>query len=280
MSGAITKQTVENLICGAGVVFINYNLPGERILGATEGGNTFTVEREIREMPMDGVRGKVKGLRRIISENAKLTVRMKEMSADNIMLALAGAGKFDYPSTEDKTHDEIRSIGAIGDSDYRDNVALVAKLSGSSTPVVCIIENALSDGNFEVGGKDKEEAVIPVEFSAHYDPEDMDTVPYAIRYPIMEGSDVTTIYTNKPAVVLSIDNTPGSEAITVDVGTTCAGLLAAIKSTDGSVQSYATKDSGGEPKTGASVLVTGDVLTVTAEDGEASADYTITVAED
>lgn len=275
---AITTETSKNLLFDAGVVYLNYGLQGERILGATEGGNTFTVEREIREIPVDGARGKVKGLRRIVSENCKLVVNLKELSVENIKLALSGSTSTDYPSTIDKTHDEVRSTGKISDSDYTNNIALVATLSGSSAPVVCIIENALSDGNFEIGATDKEEAVVTVEFSAHYDPEDLTKVPWAIRYPSMELSDVTTIYTNKPAVVLVINNTPGSEAVTVSAGTTCAGLLGAIKATDGSVQAYAITDSEAAPKTGTTALVTGDTLTVTAEDGETTADYAITVA--
>lgn len=276
---SITKETVKNLLCDAGVVYLNYGLEGERVLGATEGGNTFTIEREIREIPVDGARGKVKGLRRIVSENAKLTVNLKEMSAENIRLALAGAAVSDYPSTGEKTHDEIRSTGEIGDTDYANNVALVARLSGTNRPVVCVIENALADGNFEIGGKDKEEAVVPVEFSAHFDPEDMSTVPWAVRYPVMDLSDVTTIYSHKPTVVLVIDNTLGSESVTVAVGTTCAGLLAAIRSTDGSAQTYVIKSDSGEEKSGTDALVTGDTLTITAENETDFAEYAITVQD-
>jgi hypothetical protein len=182
----ITEETLQNLILDAGVVYLNYGESEERILGATEGGNTFTVEREIREMPFDGLKGKTKGARRIIREDAKLTVNLKELSAENIALALAGAVAVDFPEST-STHKEIRSSGKIIDTDYTDNVALVATISGSDIPVVILVENALSDGNFEIGAVDKDEAVIPVEFSAHYDPEDEDgLVPYAIRYPIIE----------------------------------------------------------------------------------------------
>jgi len=277
MSGAITKATIQNLLLDAGVVYLNYGAEGERILGATEGGNTFTVEREVREIPVDGARGKVKGLRRIVEENAHLVVNLKELSADNIRLALAGADVSDYPVDEDKTHDEIRSTGEITEGDYNGNVALVATLSGSSKPVVCVIENALSDGNFEIGGTDKEEAVVPVTFSAHFDPEDMATVPWAIRYPVMELSDVTTIYTVRPAVVLAISNTPEAELITVANNTTVGGLMAAIRATDGSAQTYAVESSGSEEKDRQDELEDGDRLIVTAENEEDSAEYGVAV---
>lgn len=284
---SITGETVKNLLLDAGVVYVNYGLGddmGERVLGATEGGNTFLVEREVREIPVDGARGKVKGLRRIVREDAKLTVNMKEMSAENIRLALSGAEVSDYPEEEEKTHDEIRSTGEITDDDYVDNVALVATLSGSDTPVVCIVENALSDGNFEIGAEDKDEAVVPVEFSAHFDVEDMGKTPWAIRYPVMEKeeseepSDVTTIKTTDSGIVLGIVNTEGMEAITVAGGTTCDDLLEVIDSTDGSVQSYEITDDSGVTKSGEADLVDNDILKVTSESGKEEAEYTITVS--
>lgn len=86
-------------------------------------------------------------------------------------------------------------------------------------------------------------------------------------------SSVTTLNTSDPAVITAIDN--GNETLTVADATTVEDLLAVVKSTDGSNQTYAVTDSGEEGKTGA--LVTGDLLHVTAEDGT-QATYTITVS--
>lgn len=186
---AVTKETLQNIIFDAGIVYINYGLSDERILGATEGGNTFTVEREIREMEFDGLRGKTKGARRIISENATLTVNLKEITPENIKLALAGSEMTDTNEAgmEGTTHKEIRSTGKIELSDYIKNVAFVGTVSGTDKPVVAIVENALSDGGFEISAEDDNEVVIPIEFSAHYDPEDEEgKVPYAIRYPVID----------------------------------------------------------------------------------------------
>ncbi len=194
-------------------------------------------------------------MRRIILENAKLTVNLKEITKANILLALtaseadaaatalmeadylglgtAGAETFTFDQIPIEpvvfyvdgvkqdwvagthytilsdaltiigtstiaenaevvasytyesgvaTHDEITSKQTIEAADYQDNVALIATLSGSDNPVVCIVKNVLSDGNFEIGTTDKEEATIVVEFSAHWDP-DVDEAPWAIRYP-------------------------------------------------------------------------------------------------
>jgi hypothetical protein len=183
----IRTETVKNLILDAGVVYVNYGLADERILGATQGGNTFVVEREIKEIEVDGAKGKVKGLRRLITENAMLTTNLREMSTENIKLALAGSTSSDVLAADGvtKTHDSITSSGDISDADYITNIALVAKVSGSSESVIVIVENALSDGEFNLSFEDKEESTTEVQFSAHYDPADLANVPYEIRYPVV-----------------------------------------------------------------------------------------------
>jgi hypothetical protein len=183
----IRTETAKNLILDAGVVYINYGKAGERILGATQGGNTFVVEREIKEIEMDGAKGKIKGLRRIITENAMLTVNMREMSTANIKFALAGSTSTDVLAADGvtKTHDSIKSSGDVSDSDYLDNVAIVAKVSGSGENIIVILENVLADGEFNLTFEDKEESTTEVQLSAHYDPANLENVPYEIRYPVV-----------------------------------------------------------------------------------------------
>jgi hypothetical protein len=183
----IRTETVKNLILDAGVVYADYGKATERILGATQGGNTFVVEREIKEIEVDGAKGKVKDLRRIITENAMLTTNLREMSAANFKLALAGSTSTDVMAADGvtKTHDSIKSSGDISSSDYLDNVAIVAKVSGSNENVIIILDNALADGDFNLALEDKEESTLEVQLSAHYDPADLAKVPYEIRYPVV-----------------------------------------------------------------------------------------------
>ena len=42
----VTTETVKRLFVDAGAVYVNYDEPDERLLGATRGGNTFTIEQE------------------------------------------------------------------------------------------------------------------------------------------------------------------------------------------------------------------------------------------
>ena len=91
MSRTVTPEQIENILLDAGVVYINYGEVGERILAPTRGGNSFVVEQDVRILERDASLGKEKGLRRVVSENAMLTVRLMDMSIANMQLALASS---------------------------------------------------------------------------------------------------------------------------------------------------------------------------------------------
>lgn len=91
MPQELTQEQIENIVIDTGVVYVNYGEIGERILAPVRGGNQFLVERTIRDIEFDGRRGKTKGMRRIVEENAKLVVGIMDLSMDNIALALSGA---------------------------------------------------------------------------------------------------------------------------------------------------------------------------------------------
>jgi hypothetical protein len=191
MSGptGITTNTVKRFFVDAGAVYLNYGLENERLLGATKGGNTFTIEQEIREMEADGARGPMKGARRIIRSVARCVANLVEITADNILVMLPGATKEDYPSAEAKTHDKITRVRDIQDGDYINNVALVGRISGADENFIGIVENVLADGNISANAVDKDEAAVEVQFTAHFDPAAMDEEPWEIRQPvIIEGS--------------------------------------------------------------------------------------------
>ena len=185
----ITTETVKRLFLDAGAVYLNYGETEERLLGATNDGNTFTIEQDVREIEVDGARGPVKGLRRIIEVRAQIVANLLELTADNLKTALAGSTMEDYPDGEEKTHDKISRKLTIADTDYIGNVALVGEISGSQEPVICIIKNALVDGNLSIDTADKEEAGLEVTFTGHFDPADMDDEPWEIRFPVIgEGA--------------------------------------------------------------------------------------------
>lgn len=186
----IDTETVKNIIIDSGAVYKDYGESGEKVLGATRGGNAFVIEQEIKEMEVDGARVPVKGLRRITKVTARITANFIEMHKDILLAALPGSESEAYPSYAGKTHTKItrdRDIesGLAGESgdDYITNIAIVGEVSGDATPVVIILSNVIADGNLEMNFVEKDEMVTTVQFTAHQDPSDLDTEPWEIRYP-------------------------------------------------------------------------------------------------
>lgn len=184
----VTTDTVKKFLVDAGAVYVDYGLGTERLLGATRGGNSFVVEQEIRIPEIDGAKGPVKGTRRVVAVNARITANLIEITADNILLMLPGAEKADYPTSIGKTHDKITRDAEIADTNYCTNIAIVGKISGSDENFIGIINNVINDGNLEVGMEDRNEAGIATQFTAHYLASDLDTEPWEIRFPVIVPS--------------------------------------------------------------------------------------------
>jgi hypothetical protein len=178
-----TSQTYRQFLIDAGDIRVGYTdeaSPGT-FLAATRGGNTFTIEQEIRTMPVDGVHGPAKGDKRIISVTAKIKANCVEHSPDLWAMALPGA-----VTTEEDTYIEVHRNTDIADGDYLTNVAIRGIVSGAGMDgeyAVLLIKNAVCVGNFELSMVDKDEAVFPLEFTGHYDLSDLDSEPWLLRFP-------------------------------------------------------------------------------------------------
>ena len=180
----VTANTFKKFVIDSGAVYKNYGTGGETLLGATRGGNTFSIETEYREMAADGAKGPVKGGKRITKVDAKIKANFVEISSAVLALALPGAAVSDYPNTPGKTHDSVKRSLAIALADYVTNIAIVGEVTGNSTqPIIVILSNVLADGKFELGFTDNDESVLAVEFTAHFDASALDTEPWEIRYP-------------------------------------------------------------------------------------------------
>ena len=178
----VSANTVKRMIIDAGAVYANYGETEERVLGATREGATFTIEQDVREIPIDGVRGPLKGARRIIEENARITVNLLEMTAENFAMALIGSTV--TQDAEAPPNDIIqRAIAFPDDSAYMVNVALVGRRRDTGQGVIFILKNAMAEGNFEIETADDDEASLEVTFAAHFDPADVETSPWEIRIP-------------------------------------------------------------------------------------------------
>ena len=173
-----TSGTANNLLIDAGAVYKNYGLATEALIGATSGGNEFDIKVKTRDIKVDGMKGAVKGLTRIISTDVTLKVNMLEVTTDILKMALIGS--VDSTGVD---YDVITGKTEIALTDYIDNIAIVGKLSGSLKPVVIILKNALSSDGIKFSSKDSEDNILPITFIASIDPNSPLDSPYEIRYP-------------------------------------------------------------------------------------------------
>lgn len=188
-SAGVSSASVQNFVIDAGACYVNLGELDERLLGATRGGNSFEIEQDIKLIEIDGVRGASMGARRVVESNARIVANLLEITTANLLLAIAGADATVWkddsiePPPVGDSHDKIRRTRNISDLDFIKNIAIVGRVSGSEENIVCMIYNALSDEGFSLGLEDRDEGVLEVTFTAHYDLDDVDTEPWAIMYP-------------------------------------------------------------------------------------------------
>lgn len=189
-----TKKTVENLLLDAGAFFRNFTyeeggtandtfdsaVKAGKLIGATKGGGEFSAVATIRQIEVDGVKGRAKGLEVIDSWDVYLKATVLETTAETIKVAL-GAAAVDTESDED--YDVITGNAAIDLEDYLDNVTWVGTLSGSSEPIIIQVFNGLNTDGLKLTVQDKNEATIPMTFYGHYTDDDLDSPPFRVLYP-------------------------------------------------------------------------------------------------
>ena len=134
----------------------------------------------IRQIEVDGVKGRAKGLETIDSWDVYLKATVLETTAESIKAAL-GAATVDTES--DEKYDVITGNAAIGLEDYLDNVTWIGTLSGSSEPVIIQVYNGLNTEGLKLTVQDKNEATIPMTFYGHYTDDDLDSPPFKVLYP-------------------------------------------------------------------------------------------------
>jgi hypothetical protein len=173
----VSADTHDRLIIDAGAIYTGWTSiasPGT-LLGATKGGSVFELVRNIRTIEPDGAKGPVKGLRRLETVAAKLTVNLLEITEANLLTALPGCAAASHVIT-----------GAeVDDNDYV-TIALVATVTGfagTTAPIVISLQNCLVTGPFQIAANPHDEAVIQMVFEAHYLSTDLDAEPWEIIYP-------------------------------------------------------------------------------------------------
>lgn len=193
-----TRHSLKNVVVDAGAV---YFVPIEgtiqdpdtwEIFGATQGGNSFNVEQEIREIEVDGIKGPVVDGKDIEFVTAQITANVVELSKEVLEHAFPGAEITDWPEDADEsTHDHITRNRNIELADYIKHVVLVGRKRGGKEPIACYISNGLQEEAVEMALEDESEAVMELTFTGHFDPEEPEDEPWGILNPKAETYDVT-----------------------------------------------------------------------------------------
>lgn len=211
-------KTPFNTITGPGKVYVNIDLAklrdvaeidplGAAIanaieIGATRGGTTFTVEKEMRDVEFDGKRGAVKGLVVKESEQGILAVNFIEVDVTNTRLALPGSQAI----VRANGYTEIKPGSCLQLTDYVNNVAIVAVHGNRNKPIVIVLENVLNAGNFELAIVDKDESNPAYEFRSHYSYDKPEEVPYEIFIANEDGFFSTLAASNVTAEQGAVGN--------------------------------------------------------------------------
>lgn len=149
------------------------------IIGATRGGGTFVITREIREPDIDGRRYPFKGGKFVDSADARLTTTLVEITVNNILMALG------MPASAATTSGKVTTIKmhtAIDPDDYIENLCWVGDLADGRMILICL-KNALNTADFNLTFTDKNEGTLPVEIHAHQaNVDDYDEAPFEIVY--------------------------------------------------------------------------------------------------
>jgi hypothetical protein len=191
----LTQEQIENIQIDYGIIFINYGEAGERLLGPTRGGGTFTVEKSIRDIEFDGRKGKTKGMQVLDELNAKLSTPLLDMSLDTLSMVMPYATYADG-----KISAKSENFGRLPTGAYLKNIALLARTVGGSYKLIKLY-NAMSESDFSFTAAPKGEGVVQLEVYAHWDAEN-DT---ADLYDIQDVESLTNDTTPPTATTIPAD---------------------------------------------------------------------------
>lgn len=167
-----------SFILDAGAVYINYGEKNQMILGATEGGNLFGIDEDIRHMTFDTVGGELIGSHRIIGCIPKIIANFIEINYRLLNIVFPGSNiSFNSGSVMIS-----RAIRKLLNSDYIKNIAIVAQHGGTGCYIVCKILNAVTIENIDIPFEDSSESVIEITFAGCFSETNYDDEPWSIDF--------------------------------------------------------------------------------------------------
>ena len=219
-----TAETPKSLLLDAGAFFKNFYVgtdtfesarAGGKLIGATQGGGQFSAVPTIRRIEVDGIKGAAKGLEVIDEWVVTLTANVKEVTKASIQMALTAS-----ETGTSGDYDTIEAKNEILLTDYIDNITWVGKLSGSNSPVIIQVYNALNSTGLDLNVTDRAEATLALTFMGHYSDTDQDTPPFKVFYP----KAITNTVSPSTATVTKTAATDTTFTITSSGGAICGGV--------------------------------------------------------
>lgn len=192
----IRSETFENLQLNAGIFLLDLDYSsiadatalktaiasavtaGTGILGATRGGGTFTVTREMRTPEVDGMRYPFKGSDFVDSVDAFLSTTLIEVNSNNFKKLLASGS-----STTSGKKTTVKMRTAIDpDTDYIEHLQWVGDLADGRL-VMIELDNAINTADFSLTFTDKGEGTLAAEFHARQaEVTDYDYAPFRVVF--------------------------------------------------------------------------------------------------
>jgi len=167
---AALKTAIANIISGG-------SSPIGELVGATRGGGTFTVTREMRTPEIDGMRYPFKGSDFVDSIDAYLSTTLVEITPDNIADLLATGS-----ATTSGKKTTVKMATAIGSDDYLENICWVGDLADGQLVLICL-KNAINTADFTFTYTDKGEGTLAAEFHARQAAvNDYDNAPFEVVF--------------------------------------------------------------------------------------------------
>ena len=160
---AISSTTAKDIVLGAGILVKNLVYEGSDWtydeLGASNGGNKIAYEREYLDLEVDGKTVKVEGFDKKVAETGKMTINLAEYKQETLVTALslkqdtegAVTGYAKYKPTKDNAY--VDNLGFVG-------------YTAEGKAIIVIFPKAICLSAFEMEVKNKEQAVMTLEFDA------------------------------------------------------------------------------------------------------------------
>lgn len=191
----LRKETYKNLQLNAGVTLVGFDLDDyddasdlkaalklaiedeSKLLGATRGGGTFTITREIREVEADGARSRFVGSEIVDNADAYLSETLIEVTPDHLKAVLGSVTVDDT----NPNHIVMTLHTAFEEEDYLPSVVWVGDTSEGFMAIELL--NALNTADFTFTFADKNEGTVNVEYHAHQDDvNDNDDLPVKLHW--------------------------------------------------------------------------------------------------